>query len=51
MKPDWFANTNTVGITAGTSTPDEVIDGVERWLREFDEFQSRLRQTVACQTA
>lgn len=30
---EWFFTVGTVGITAGTSTPDEVIDGVERWLR------------------
>ena len=42
LKPDWFANATTVGITAGTSTPDESIDAVEQWLKEFDEFQCRL---------
>lgn len=42
LKPDWFANATAVGITAGTSTPDESIDAVEQWLKEFDEFQSRL---------
>jgi 4-hydroxy-3-methylbut-2-enyl diphosphate reductase len=30
---EWFFTAGTVGITAGTSTPDMVIDGVERWLR------------------
>ena len=30
---EWFFTAGTVGITAGTSTPDAVIDGVERWLR------------------
>ena len=29
VKPDWFAEAYTVGITAGTSTPDDVIDRVE----------------------
>ena len=28
----WFAEVETVGITAGTSTPDEVIDAVAHWL-------------------
>ncbi len=32
LKPDWFANAQTVGITAGTSTPDHVIEAVEDWL-------------------
>jgi hypothetical protein len=31
-----------VGITAGTSTPDETIDAVEQWLRDFVEFQERI---------
>ncbi len=34
LQTDWFANAQTVGITAGTSTPDTAIDGVERWLKQ-----------------
>jgi 4-hydroxy-3-methylbut-2-en-1-yl diphosphate reductase len=34
LQPEWFANAETVGITAGTSTPDNVIEAVEAWLRE-----------------
>jgi 4-hydroxy-3-methylbut-2-enyl diphosphate reductase len=33
LRSEWFAGAATVGITAGTSTPDEVIDAVEQWLR------------------
>jgi 4-hydroxy-3-methylbut-2-en-1-yl diphosphate reductase len=33
---DWFHLSDTVGITAGTSTPDDVIDRVDRRIREFD---------------
>lgn len=40
--PDWFAGVETVGLTAGTSTPDSAIDEVERWLWEWAEFQARL---------
>lgn len=29
----WFQPSDTVGITAGTSTPDVLIDGLEAWLR------------------
>jgi 4-hydroxy-3-methylbut-2-enyl diphosphate reductase len=29
----WFAGAATVGITAGTSTPDDMIDSVEDWLQ------------------
>lgn len=30
---EWFFTAGTVGITAGTSTPDVGIDGVEHWLQ------------------
>jgi 4-hydroxy-3-methylbut-2-enyl diphosphate reductase len=33
LRAEWFFPTDRVGVTAGTSTPDEVIDGVEHWLR------------------
>ena len=39
LLPDWFHATDTVGITAGTSTPDAVISGVEQWLQEFAQNQ------------
>jgi len=32
MCSDWFDGVRTVGVTAGTSTPDSTIDEVERWL-------------------
>jgi 4-hydroxy-3-methylbut-2-en-1-yl diphosphate reductase len=32
---DWFREMETVGITAGTSTPDEVVDRVERRIRDL----------------
>lgn len=32
----WFDGANVVGVTAGTSTPDEVIDRVEARIREID---------------
>lgn len=35
LRADWFAGAETVGITAGTSTPDSVISAVELWLREL----------------
>jgi 4-hydroxy-3-methylbut-2-en-1-yl diphosphate reductase len=33
VRAAWFREAHTVGITAGTSTPDEVIDRVERRIR------------------
>jgi 4-hydroxy-3-methylbut-2-en-1-yl diphosphate reductase len=35
LRPEWFTGVETVGVTAGTSTPDEVIAAVEDRLREF----------------
>jgi 4-hydroxy-3-methylbut-2-enyl diphosphate reductase len=32
LRPDWFTDSDTIGITAGTSTPDQTIDAVEAWL-------------------
>ena len=33
LQISWFKGATTVGLTAGTSTPDELIDLVEEWLR------------------
>jgi 4-hydroxy-3-methylbut-2-enyl diphosphate reductase len=33
LLPEWFNENDTVGITAGTSTPDEVIQQTEAWLQ------------------
>jgi 4-hydroxy-3-methylbut-2-enyl diphosphate reductase len=32
LRREWFAGCNVVGLTAGTSTPDPVIDEVRAWL-------------------
>ncbi|MBI3868526.1 MAG: 4-hydroxy-3-methylbut-2-enyl diphosphate reductase [Verrucomicrobia bacterium] len=45
LRATWFEAGETVGVTAGTSTPDSVIDAVERWLEEFNRFQSKLHST------
>ena len=34
VRPEWFAAANTVGLTAGTSTPDDVIDRVEARIKQ-----------------
>jgi 4-hydroxy-3-methylbut-2-en-1-yl diphosphate reductase len=33
LHEDWFHPDDTVGITAGTSTPDSVIQSIESWLQ------------------
>ncbi|MBE0540755.1 MAG: 4-hydroxy-3-methylbut-2-enyl diphosphate reductase [Verrucomicrobia bacterium] len=35
LRPDWFQAVDVVGLTAGTSTPDDLIDEVERRIHEF----------------
>jgi len=35
LKPNWFKETDTVGVTAGTSTPDETIRTVIRQLEAW----------------
>lgn len=32
LKEEWFADAESVGITAGASTPKSVVDGVVEWL-------------------
>jgi 4-hydroxy-3-methylbut-2-en-1-yl diphosphate reductase len=36
IRPEWFDGVNVVGLTAGTSTPDEVIDRVEARIRRCE---------------
>jgi 4-hydroxy-3-methylbut-2-en-1-yl diphosphate reductase len=33
LRGEWFTGAATVGLTAGTSTPDDIIDSVEDWLK------------------
>jgi 4-hydroxy-3-methylbut-2-enyl diphosphate reductase len=35
LRAEWFAGAGIVGITAGTSTPDPVIDRIEQRIREL----------------
>lgn len=46
LQATWFAGASTVGITAGTSTPDDVIDRVDRRVRQLAEAT----RAVACCT-
>jgi 4-hydroxy-3-methylbut-2-enyl diphosphate reductase len=36
VRPEWFDFASVVGLTAGTSTPDEVIDRVETRIRQLE---------------
>ena len=33
LRPEWFAGCRSVGVSAGASTPDWVVEGVADWLR------------------
>jgi 4-hydroxy-3-methylbut-2-enyl diphosphate reductase len=35
LRPEWFVDAGSVGVTAGTSTPDDVIDRVELGIRNL----------------
>jgi 4-hydroxy-3-methylbut-2-enyl diphosphate reductase len=35
LREEWFEGAQTVGVTAGTSTPDASINEVERWLNQL----------------
>ena len=35
LRADWFRDVDTVGLTAGTSTPDDLVDRVESRIRAF----------------
>src|SRR5687767_3709074 len=45
LRSHWFRSSDrTVGLTAGTSTPDAVVAEVEAWLNDFSRFQEQLQQ-------
>lgn len=51
LRPEWFSGAATVGVTAGTSTPDSVIDAVEKWLRDLAEALTKLGETGVARAA
>jgi 4-hydroxy-3-methylbut-2-enyl diphosphate reductase len=36
LRPEWFQGARVVGLTAGTSTPDRIIDEVRAWLEALE---------------
>jgi 4-hydroxy-3-methylbut-2-en-1-yl diphosphate reductase len=46
LQPEWLLDAATVGLTAGTSTPDEVIDRVERRIRALAAGPAATGSTV-----
>jgi 4-hydroxy-3-methylbut-2-en-1-yl diphosphate reductase len=48
LRADWFEGTETVGLTAGTSTPDGTIDAVEQWLRELSRARAEELDAAPC---
>lgn len=41
VRPEWFDAAEVVGLTAGTSTPDAVIDRVEARIRQYEVVARR----------
>ena len=37
LRAEWFVAAGTVGITAGTSTPDSIIDRIDQRIRRFSD--------------
>ncbi len=40
LRAGWFTDTDTVGLTAGTSTPDATIQAVAEWLHQLAAWQA-----------
>jgi 4-hydroxy-3-methylbut-2-enyl diphosphate reductase len=47
LQRDWFADVETVGLTAGASAPDLLVQGVIEGLRQFDEVEVETLAGVA----
>ncbi len=46
LNPGWFAGVQTVGVTGGASTPEEVVDKVIERLRDFGATDVEICQTA-----
>jgi 4-hydroxy-3-methylbut-2-enyl diphosphate reductase len=50
LRAEWFDADSTVGITAGTSTPDPVIDGIERRIRQLARLKACATSDAAAES-
>jgi 4-hydroxy-3-methylbut-2-enyl diphosphate reductase IspH len=46
LQQEWFAGHTCVGLTAGTSTPDDVIAEVREWLERHEPARAA---SVSCE--
>jgi len=47
LRPEWFQNVSSVGLTAGASAPETVVQGVLDGLREITEISISMQDGVA----
>jgi 4-hydroxy-3-methylbut-2-en-1-yl diphosphate reductase len=47
LRPEWFDDADVVGLTAGTSTPDAVIDRVEARIRQIEALIGAHSRSIA----
>jgi 4-hydroxy-3-methylbut-2-enyl diphosphate reductase len=47
LRPEWFAGIGSVGVTAGASAPETLVQGVLDGLRQFDEIEVSTLDGVA----
>jgi 4-hydroxy-3-methylbut-2-enyl diphosphate reductase len=45
LRPEWFQGVRIVGVTAGTSSPDRVIEEVREWLEGLNDKSSRIQSS------
>lgn len=44
LRPEWFRDSETVGVTAGTSTPESVIEAVENQIPELSNSNKQVME-------
>ncbi|HTR42645.1 MAG TPA: 4-hydroxy-3-methylbut-2-enyl diphosphate reductase [Pseudomonadales bacterium] len=47
LRAEWFCDKDTVGVTAGTSTPDEIISQIERSLERMGQNYNQLNTRIS----